>query len=582
MNSIRKSKILKSFQSLSLLAALCFPVVGASEKVVSNGQTTPSGVAVNIGQYSDIVLTSNGKAVIMSGGGDAVFSAFPGGLSAIVKNGSSTSDGLILSDVNDDSEVTAISQNGDFAFFSKIETKSGQKQPSGLFLMSKGKVVEIARQGGIAPGGGKYDMGDGIPRGATTVRISNNGRYVAFRTLLTGGGGDGLYLADASYSPVKVVKIALVGTPAPIGGKFTDFGGYTGGSLAVTNSGGIVFSASTELNYGGYNNPLFAWNGSSIISIADTEGAYRFKSNDRGDLLVMNNKGLLFGTIDGVNVAIEKGSPAPGGGTFNYFEYPLLDSSGNVAFSGQISGGPAEDGIFLRTADGVKKIMLTSDSPPGGGLFSKPYSHESYPLAIDGGSVYFQAKTSGGPGVFAGNGIGLSKVIRKGDTLNGKTVTNVAGFFNERQSACQDASNQSGQILYWAQFGFESGLFIHPFVPTPEIEVRANGSNLADEKGSVSFGAAVAGAAGKTVTFTVKNVGNSKLKNLAVSISGRNAPDFKLIPFKSTSLASGSKITFEVSFRPAKKGIKKAVIKVRSNDKDENPFDITIKGSSAL
>jgi hypothetical protein len=45
-----------------------------------------------------------------------------------------------------------------------------------------------------------------------------------------------------------------------------------------------------------------------------------------------------------------------------------------------------------------------------------------------------------------------------------------------------------------------------------------------------------------------------------------------------TSLAPGSSTTFKVIFKPSAKGTRKANIHIKSNDADENPFDIKLTG----
>lgn len=120
-----------------------------------------------------------------------------------------------------------------------------------------------------------------------------------------------------------------------------------------------------------------------------------------------------------------------------------------------------------------------------------------------------------------------------------------------------------------------------PFVPEqlPEIAVRQPiGSDLTDNKSKNTFGRVKVGSGGKAKTFTIKNTGNAKLSGLAINKNGPNAAEFKVSGPGVTSLAPGKQTTFKVTFKPTKKGTRKAAIHIKSNDKDENPFDINLAG----
>lgn len=115
----------------------------------------------------------------------------------------------------------------------------------------------------------------------------------------------------------------------------------------------------------------------------------------------------------------------------------------------------------------------------------------------------------------------------------------------------------------------------------PEINIQQPaGSELTDNKGKKSFGTVKVGKASPAKTFTIKNTGSSKLKGLAISTGGKNAADFTVTAVGQTSLAKGASTTFKVTFRPKATGTRKAVISIKSNDKDENPFEIPVTGAA--
>jgi uncharacterized membrane protein len=113
----------------------------------------------------------------------------------------------------------------------------------------------------------------------------------------------------------------------------------------------------------------------------------------------------------------------------------------------------------------------------------------------------------------------------------------------------------------------------------PEIAIEQPvGTNLSDGTSTTAFGnVLVAGSV--TQTFTVRNVGTAPLTGLALSKAGTNTADFTLGTLAVTALNPGENTTFDVSFVPTVIGARSAILRVASNDADENPFDINLTGT---
>ena len=117
------------------------------------------------------------------------------------------------------------------------------------------------------------------------------------------------------------------------------------------------------------------------------------------------------------------------------------------------------------------------------------------------------------------------------------------------------------------------------FAPEPEIAVQQPaGSNLTDGKSRRGFGTVKSGRASVARVFTVRNTGKARLTGLALSRTGPHAADFQLSALGARSLAPGASTTFKVLFKPRATGSRRAVIRLSSNDTDENPFDIQVSG----
>lgn len=118
--------------------------------------------------------------------------------------------------------------------------------------------------------------------------------------------------------------------------------------------------------------------------------------------------------------------------------------------------------------------------------------------------------------------------------------------------------------------------------PTPEISVQQPvKSELTDGKSKVSFGTVRLKSKSAARVFTIRNTGTAPLTNLAVSRTGKHSLDFIVANLPRTTLAPGASMSFSVTFAPRARGTRSAVIQIRSNDADENPFDVTVTGMGA-
>ncbi len=84
--------------------------------------------------------------------------------------------------------------------------------------------------------------------------------------------------------------------------------------------------------------------------------------------------------------------------------------------------------------------------------------------------------------------------------------------------------------------------------------------------------------------LTVQNAGGNVptgLKIDKVVLRGRDSADYNIVVDNCTGsiLNSGDSCTIEVEFCPSSTGFKKAVIKIRSNDPDETPYYVKLRGT---
>ncbi len=116
--------------------------------------------------------------------------------------------------------------------------------------------------------------------------------------------------------------------------------------------------------------------------------------------------------------------------------------------------------------------------------------------------------------------------------------------------------------------------------PRPEIAVIApDGSNLLDGVSTRNFGSAKVGTSGNSKTFTIRSVGTLRLTGLKILKGGANPGNFSVTQLSETSLLPGENVKFKVTFQPKATGTRKAVIRIKSSDSDENPFNIKVQGT---
>ncbi len=522
---------------------------------------------------------------LLSDGATAFFFDYPnfyagdtGGIRETLAEDMSAPGGRIFSDVDYAFDGPAMNSNGDMAFLAYTTLPSGSSEKLALYLKNTSGIYILANDGASAPGGGVFDFSYQTPK------INNKGTMVSFVSSTTGGSGMGIYLATLSKGSASVKRVAGIGSPSPNGSVFTDF---DEDNYAVNNSGTLVFEADTQ-----DGRFLFYWDGSSLGVVPQSEDPLSLMLNDSDQVAFSVGSWFVestinFGSLTEVNAIVSTDTEAPGGGFFQtsggLFGSPVLTPGGKVAFSCPLSD--SSSGIFLWSEAGMQAIARTSDPVPGGGLWNSLDSYDQQVVPTDTGKVYFKGDTSGGQQIFAGDGTNLWKVIGPGSSLVGQTVESVDLEINGHwQMAGQGPVNGKGQIIYQAQVtnGDRNtyGLFLYPYQPAPEIALQQPiGTDLKDGKSKKSFGSVQVGKTGPPKTFTIKNTGTKTLSGISVILGGPNASEFAISGSSAKQVPPGKTMTFQVAFKPKTTGTRGASLHIKSNDKDENPFDITLTGA---
>lgn len=121
-----------------------------------------------------------------------------------------------------------------------------------------------------------------------------------------------------------------------------------------------------------------------------------------------------------------------------------------------------------------------------------------------------------------------------------------------------------------------------PISGAPEISIEQPEGTVIADRGICAFGT-VALNSTTIKTFTIKNIGTRKLKDIYAAVLDWEQTDFDILdsPVPATSLMPGQSTTFHVKFNPTTLGIKGAWIAVVSDDSDEAVHEIRLTGTAA-
>jgi hypothetical protein len=308
----------------------------------------------------------------------------------------------------------------------------------------------VASLGDLAPGGfffgNEFEVGDLNARGDASF-ASDGFEF--------GGQGEGLFVA--STHGISQMERSLM--PAPGGGTF-DAGVL--GRVTLNDTGDAGFASSLRpFNFPlGINGGVYRWQSSQQalsavvvpgVTSAPTggifEGAYGAEIAGDGTLAfagIIDTTAGISGSLGmgvfvaqpggAISVVAAPGTPAPGGGVFDFAGYPTIGVAHDIGFDGHIQGqtcltnSPQDivivcrDGAYVKRHNGgIERIAGSGDAAPGGGVFRDAQS----PLANSRGDVVFAGDLTAPPrlsrsvGLFLSSGGSLTAIIRPGDALPG-------------------------------------------------------------------------------------------------------------------------------------------------------------------
>jgi hypothetical protein len=324
-----------------------------------------------------------------------------------------------------DFEGGAISPNGDVAFGADVSTGG-----EGVFVLRGGTVVELARSGGAAPGGGTYSGGF---LGAVAQNDQGDVVYdfILEPFTLPVGVNSGAYRRSRATGALLPIVVPFV-TPVPGGGTFQG----TSFQPTINNRGDVAFGGVVQTN-AGIHVPGEPYGGLGI-------GLFLADRRDR------------------ITALVKPGDPAPGGGTFDFAYEAWINDGGDIAFVAHVAGEeaaipgfpPQSDlidaltSLYVRDSGGtIRSVAHAGDPAPGGGVFRQvPF------LSMNNrGDIAFIGDLTPAPdvyqalGVFVASGGQLVSVARPGDPMPG------GGHFVSASSVNSNSHvNNVGDVVFSA------------------------------------------------------------------------------------------------------------------------------------
>jgi hypothetical protein len=332
----------------------------------------------------------------------------------------------------------AFNAAGDLSFTASLVDAADPDEPTnlGIFAEDSGFTLVVAREGFIAPGLPNDGKFGGLP-----IAPFSDAGAVAFN----GSKGAGAWL----WTEVDPTPIAIAGDPAPEVGppwvfSFID-GPVDSGNGTLAFRASLIDPAKPKEPYAslwssaGGNLTFIAWADPAkqgryftdlgIAPLVSDAGVIRFWAASAGDGVdASNDTSILQFAEGGIDLLVEEGSAAPGGGLFGQLPSRLSGNpAGDFAFSAPLAGPDVDasnnSGIYLHSAGNLALVAREGDQAPGlpGGIQLATLGHPA--MGADGElafSAHLRGEVEQGSSfaLFVTDGGQPVPVVRTGDQVD--------------------------------------------------------------------------------------------------------------------------------------------------------------------
>jgi len=114
--------------------------------------------------------------------------------------------------------------------------------------------------------------------------------------------------------------------------------------------------------------------------------------------------------------------------------------------------------------------------------------------------------------------------------------------------------------------------------PSPNIQIKEGTTFITS--GETLFFTATSVTETKTQTLTIENIGTGNLFFTGAKLEIEGSEFASVVAFTSTKVASSASMTLDVKFSPSDLGVRTGRLKLYSNDTDESPYIVNLRGWS--
>jgi hypothetical protein len=360
-------------------------------------------------------------------------------------------------------ECSSINNHGDIAFRTARVPRHGSQLVQGIYRADAGKHHEKAAHGGKHHLKTIAEFSDGFDFLGQIPSINDDGEVAFAVSDFTDSGSE--FVETKSIMRSDGGKPTIIATTTD---GFTQFGFEP----TVNNSGAVAFKAQLD-TFDEFNNDWGLFSGlgskgkgkgkghggkkdtpvtthflSSTSKFSEFSSLSRPSINDRGDIAF---EASLDG--EGPGIFVTDRSAADGFTTIAAPDpnvnvgWPTFNDAGTVAFQRLFNDSPNQE---LVMGDGGPLTVIADVTGPYAS-FGQIYGITPPALNDRGDVAFFAELDAGGNGIFTGNDPVADRVIGTGDTLDGSTVVERAGFLPGLRF-CDEALNDSGQLVFQAAF----------------------------------------------------------------------------------------------------------------------------------
>lgn len=467
---------------------------GRNETIAKTGDVAPDGDGAFSSFYKSVINESGQVCfdALLSGTSnfDGIFRSAGGNVTQIARRGQVLPGGTAVAvQLRLAAQVQApLNDFGIAIFRAELSDGPGLSTKSGFFRGDGSNVSQIVRSGQTNP------SGDGV------ITLTNNSP-----NSFAGNNSDQSVFLSQSFQELYrenggvIESLNLVGQPEPNGNGTFNFVR----SIYFNDAGQLAFEASLTGNPDGASNGIFREFGGVITPIVyngqaapDGNGTYRIENgngykafNNAGQFGFgvwlsgtsggsTDNEGVFVGSGGSIVQIVREGDATPdGSGVFGSPNSAQgisgphsINDSGQVVFTSVIRDTTDLIGTGIYRGDGntITQIFHSGDSAPDGNGTLRSFG---VGVVINDaglvGMVDWIVGSSGGAtdnkALLLGDGTDLIQVARKGDSIEGSTISEVF-------ATGQGSLNSSGQITYRVKL--EDGRFLVRRW-TPELSWRA-------------------------------------------------------------------------------------------------------------